>query len=78
MLIYSSTVFSYLLLAIFGDYLGRKKFMIIGLLLTIGGILISIFAVNLLMGAMGMFIGSLGTLWLYSISMLYVTETVSD
>lgn len=52
--------------------------MIIGLLLTIGGILISIFAVNLLMGAMGMFIGSLGTLWLYSISMLYVTETVSD
>lgn len=77
MLIYSSTIFSYLLLSIFGDFLGRKNFMIFGLTLTIAGIILSIFSVNLIMGAIGMFASCLGTQWLYSVSLMYISETVS-
>lgn len=52
--------------------------MIFGLILTIGGILLSILSANLMMGAIGMLGSCLGTQWLYSVSLMYISETVSE
>lgn len=60
MLMYFSAVVAYVLLAMFGDYLGRKRIMQAGLILSILGLAVSLLAVNLLMGAAGMFLSCLG------------------
>lgn len=72
-IIFLSTVLSFLLLTVFGDYLDRKKFIIVGLGLTIGGMVITLLSVNMMMGVIGMLIGCLGAQWIYTVSMLYIT-----
>lgn len=78
MLIYSSTAISFFLLAVFGNYLGRKKFMIFGLVLTIVGLVFALLSDTLILGAIGLFVSCLGTQWIYTLSLLYISETVSE
>lgn len=77
-MIYSSTVVSYFLLAVLGDYLGRKNFLIFGLVLTILGLVIALLSPNLIMGASGTFISCLGSQWIYFLAMMFISETVSE
>lgn len=60
MIIYSSAIVAYIVLAVFGDYIGRKRLMQLGLFLVTGGLIMAIFSVNLEMGAVGMMISCLG------------------
>ena len=78
MIMYSSAVISYIILALFGDYLGRKRLMQIGLVMILGGMAMATFSVNLIMGAAGMLISCMGCEWIYTMSLLFISETVSE
>ena len=78
MIIYSSAIVAYVILTFFGDYLGRKRLKQIGLLLVLGGLAMTIFSVNLVMGSVGMMISCLGCEWIYTMSLLFISETVSN
>lgn len=73
MLMYLSAVLAYIILTIFGDYLGRKRLMQLGLIFVLGGLAITNWAVNLIMGALGMLICCLGCEWIYTISLLFIS-----
>ena len=73
LIMYASAIVAYLLLTLFGDCLTRKKFMIIGQLATILGLVVAIFSVNILMGAFGMFLSCLGAEWIYTISLIFIS-----
>jgi MFS family permease len=75
---YSSTTLAYIVLAIFGDFLGRKRFVQIGMIMVLAGMAITIFSVNLLMGSLGMLICCFGCEWIYTTSLLFISETVDE
>jgi len=75
---YSSSLLAYFLLAAFGDYLGRKRIIQIGMLLTIGGIVGCLFSFNLILAAVGMLVSCWGCEWIYTIGLMFITETVGE
>lgn len=78
LLMYASSLVAYLLLAVFGDYLGRKRIMQIGLILTLGGILGCIFSPLLILAAVGMLISCWGCEWIYTIGLLFISQTIGQ
>ena len=70
---YSSSLFAYFLLSAFGDYLGRKRIIQIGLALTIGGVLGCIFSFDMLLAAVGMLVSCWGCEWIYTIGLMFIT-----
>jgi MFS family permease len=75
---YTSTIFAFLILTIFGDYLGRKNAIVIGLIATIGGLIITLVSPSLFMAAAGLFIALSGIQWAFSISFIFISETVAE
>jgi len=61
LLIYSSLTLSYLLLTFYGDYLGRKTFLVIGVSCIVIGLVISVTSVNLYIAVAGLFIAFFGS-----------------
>jgi MFS family permease len=75
---YSSTIFAYMVLSIFGDYIGRKRFILLGLVTTTAGIMVTLFATNLFMASAGLFVGLTGAQWAFSVSFVFISETVAE
>jgi MFS family permease len=57
---YSSSVLGYLLMTLLGGVIGRKSLMISSLFLTLVGILVTIFCVNVVMAGVGLFVSFVG------------------
>jgi MFS family permease len=76
--IYASTIFGYVVLCVLGDYMGRKKIVVAGLVLMVAGITISLFAEELFVAAAGLFLGFVGIQWAFSISFIFISETVAE
>ena len=70
---YMSTIFAYLVLSIVGDLIGRKTFIILGLVTMIIGIIWAILANSLFLAAAGLFIGLAGVQWAFSVSFVFIS-----
>ena len=70
---YLSTIFAFLILTVFGDHLGRKKVIIIGLITMIGGLIMTLFSPTLFMAAGGLFIALGGVQWAFSVSFIFIS-----
>ena len=75
---YSSIIFAFLLLALFGDCFGKKKVFVMGLLATFIGLGLTLFSVNLWMAIAGLFIAISGVQWAFSLSFIFISETVAE
>jgi MFS family permease len=76
--IYANGMCAYFVLSLVGDYLGRKRQILIGLFLTSGGITLAFFSESLAMAAVGIFFALAGTQWFSSGSFFYISETVGE
>ena len=61
LLVYSSLTMSYLLLTFYGDYLGRRTFLMIGVIALVVGLLISVNSENLYVAVAGLFLAFFGS-----------------
>lgn len=77
LIMYLSAIFAFLILTLFGDLLGRKKVIVIGLIVMILGLIVTIFSPFLFVAAAGMFIALSGVQWAFSISFMFISETVA-
>lgn len=59
-LMYSSSVLGYLLMTLLGGVVGRKMLMLGSLFVTLIGLLVTLFCVNIVMAGVGMFISYVG------------------
>ena len=59
-IMYSSIVIAFVLLTFFGECIGRKSFILVGLITAIAGILFAILAPNIILAAVGLLIGLTG------------------
>lgn len=75
---YTSTIFAFLILTIFGDFMGRKNAIIIGLIATIGGLVVTLVSPSLFIAAAGLFVALSGAQWAFSISFIFISETVAE
>jgi MFS family permease len=76
--IYANGMCAFFVLSLVGDYLGRKRQILIGLLLTTGGITLAFFSNYLAIAAVGIFLGLAGTQWFSSGSFFFISETVGE
>ena len=70
---YLSTILAYLVLSILGDYIGRKTFIMLGLLIMIIGIIWTLFSNSLFLAAAGLFFGLTGVQWSFSVSFVFIS-----
>ena len=70
---YMSTIFAYLVLSLIGDLIGRKTFIIIGLVTMIIGIVWALLANSLFLAAAGLFVGLAGVQWAFSVSFVFIS-----
>ena len=73
LVMYSSTILAYIILSIVGDYIGRKTFIILGLIIMNVGIIWTIFSDSLFLAAAGLFVGLSGAQWSFSISFVFIS-----
>ena len=78
LLIYVSNIVGYLIISIFGDFVGRKKIIIAGIIITIVGIIWTLLSDSLFLAATGLFFGLMGVQWAFSISFIFISETVAE
>ena len=64
---FAGMIVAYLFMSIFGDYFGRKTFIIAGLPISIIGILMAILVKNIYLASVGLLIGSFGTQIIFNI-----------
>lgn len=61
-------IISYSFMSIFGDYFGRKTFVIVGAIAAIIGTLFAIFISNIYLASVGLLVGTFGIQTVYGIS----------
>ena len=75
---YLSIIFAFLILTVFGDYFGRKKVIVAGLITMLIGLVVTLLAPSLAIAIVGMFIAMTGVQWAFSVSFLFISETVAE
>lgn len=65
-------------LTLFGDYVGRKRLMIINLFIAMTGLLITLFCVSLHMAAVGLFLITCGIQNAFNIAFNFISETIAE
>jgi MFS family permease len=75
---YVGNVVGFLGLTLVGDVLGRKMLMLANLIICAVGMIITVFAVNLTMAGIGLFISTCGIQNAFNICFYYIAETVSE
>ncbi len=78
LIMYVGLIFSYLLMSLFGDFFGRRTFVLIGALATILGTLFALFVKNLYLAAVGLLLGVFGVQVIYGISFNIISEIVKE
>jgi len=73
---YIGVIIGNALMAISGDYFGRKTFIVGGLSLCIGGLFLTIFANHIYVASVGMMISIIGFQWIFCISMTILSEII--
>lgn len=75
---YFSSVLGYLMMTMLGGVVGRKSLMISSLFLTLVGILVTIFCVNMVMAGAGLFISFVGIQNGFNVCFYFLSETVVE
>jgi MFS family permease len=75
---YVNSTFAFIALSILGEWLGRKKIIVAGQLMMVGGIVLTILSTNLVMAIVGLFIGMVGLQWQFNVCLVYISETVAE
>ena len=61
------------LMAVFGDYFGRKTFTVVGLSVAMSGLLVTILGNHIYVSSVGMMISIIGFQWFFCISMTIIS-----
>jgi MFS family permease len=77
-LMYTNSIAAFVVLFFIGEWLGRKRIIVLGLVMMVGGIVLTLFSENLVMGMAGLFIGMIGVQWHFNVSLIYISETVAE
>jgi MFS family permease len=75
---YANGIVAFILLSVLGEWLGRKKVIVIGMIVMIGGIALALFSTSLLMAVAGLFVGLVGAQWHFNVGLVYISETVAE
>ena len=75
---YLGNLLGFVAIAILGGFVGKRALALINLVIFLFGLLLTIFAVNLLMGGIGLFFTTLGSNIIIQVCYIYVMETASD
>jgi MFS family permease len=75
---YVGSVVGFLLMTLVGDLIGRKLLMTICMLMTVAGLTITIFCVNLQMAGAGLFLATVGIQDAYNVCFFFIAETISE
>lgn len=75
---YMGSVVGFLVMTLVGDLIGRKLLISLCMMLTVVGLIITIFCVNLTMAGIGLFIASVGIQDAYNVCFFFIAETVSE
>lgn len=75
---YLGVIIGNALMAVTGDYFGRKTFVVTGLSIAIGGLFLTVFANHIYVASVGMMISVVGFQWIYCMSMTILSEIVDE
>ena len=78
LIMFAGMIVAYLFMSIFGDYFGRKTFIIAGLPISIIGILMAILVKNIYLASVGLLIGSFGTQIIFNICFTIISQIVVE
>jgi len=70
---YLGIVASYLVLSLLGGYFGRKTFVVLGLMISCAGVIMSLFVGNIYVASVGIMFGLFGVQWVFSISFTIIS-----
>ena len=77
-MMYVGNVVGYLIISLIGDLVGRKILMMSNLFITLIGMVVTIFCVNLAMAASGLFLITLGVQNAFNICFFFISEKMSE
>ena len=73
LIMYVGMILGFGILALVGDYFGRKLILVVGLIAGIGGLMLTIFAGSIYVAAVGLLIALLGIQWANAICSMYIS-----
>jgi MFS family permease len=78
LMIYSSIILSNLVISVYGDYFGRRSYLLAGSCTLITGLLLAILSPNIYLASIGLFIAFFGNEWSYTMALNFISETVNE
>jgi MFS family permease len=70
---YVGLIVSYIFISLFGDYFGRKTFIIVGAISSIIGTLFAIFINNIYLASIGLLVGIFGVQIIFGLSFTIIS-----